>query len=53
MVVTPVNKIVYMDKVAVISEGSDVGPVTRKLYSRVRAIQNGESEDKFNWMIEI
>ena len=53
VVVTPVNKIVYMDKVATISEGSEVGPVTRKLYSRVRSIQNGESEDKFGWMVEV
>ena len=53
VVVTPVSKIVFKDKVAIISEGSDVGPVTRKLYSRVRAIQNGEAADKFNWMVEI
>jgi branched-chain amino acid aminotransferase len=53
VVVTPVNKIVYMNRVAQISEGLDVGPVTRKLYNRVRGIQNGEAEDKFGWMIEV
>ena len=53
VVVTPVNKIVYKDRVAIISEGAEVGPVTRKLYSRVRSIQNGEKEDKFGWMIEV
>ena len=53
VVVTPVNKIVFLDRVAQISEGSTVGPVTRQLYNRVRSIQNGESEDKFGWMIEV
>lgn len=53
VVVTPVNKIVYMNRIAQISEGVNVGPVTRKLYNRVRGIQNGEAEDKFNWMIEV
>jgi branched-chain amino acid aminotransferase len=51
VVVTPVSKIVYQDEV--IKIGSDekaIGPVTSKLYARVRAIQQGEEPDKWGWM---
>lgn len=32
---------------------SEVGPTTRRLYDRVRAIQNGEEEDKHNWNFKV
>lgn len=50
VVVTPVNKISYRNSVTSIGSSNDVGPVINSLYSRVRAIQNGETEDKFGWM---
>ena len=56
VVLTPVNRIVFQDKVAVIGDPATpnaTGPVMQKLYSRIRRIQNGEEPDKFNWMIEI
>lgn len=56
VVVTPVNKIVYKDEVIKIGSGADekaIGPVTAKLYARVRAIQQGEEPDKFGWTVPV
>ena len=54
VVVTPVNKVVYKDRVASIgSPESPVGPVMKKLYDRVRSIQKGEEKDKFGWMVDV
>lgn len=50
VVVTPVSKLYYKEDTITFGVGDAVGPVTRKLYDRVRAIQNGEAEDTFNWM---
>ena len=50
VVVTPVDKIVYKDRVATLN--ANVG-VIKKLYDRVRSIQNGEEDDRFGWMIEV
>ena len=39
----------------VIKIGDDaqpIGPITQKLYNRVRAIQLGEEEDKFGWTVK-
>jgi hypothetical protein len=44
---------VYGDTVTSIGEAAEVGPVLRKLYNRIRRIQVGEEEDKFNWMTEV
>ncbi|EWM23282.1 branched-chain amino acid aminotransferase [Nannochloropsis gaditana] len=54
VVVTPVNRVVYRDEVIKIGgEDGGTGPVTAKLYSRVRAIQQGEAEDKFSWTVKV
>lgn len=52
VVVTPVNKVCYKDKVTTIG-GESTGPVMQSLYDRIRGIQNGETEDKHGWMAEI
>lgn len=48
---------VYGGKVVpIVDDGADadgVGPVLRKLYNRIRRIQVGEEEDKFNWMYDV
>jgi branched-chain amino acid aminotransferase len=49
VVVTPVNKVTYRDKVTIIGSG-DIGPIIKSLYTHVRATQNGEVEDKFGWL---
>lgn len=51
VVVTPINKVLYKDSLVNIG-GTSVGPVIKKLYDRVRRIQNGE-EDFKNWMVEV
>ena len=43
VVVTPVNKVIYKDRVAQIG-GEGVGPVLKGLYDRIRRIQSGEEE---------
>eukprot|EP01036_Dinobryon_divergens_P023586 gene23586-31946_t len=57
VVVTPVNKIYYGDQIANIVHGQEsesaVGPVLKKLYNRIRNIQNGDEKDKFNWLEEL
>eukprot|EP01038_Epipyxis_sp_PR26KG_P004535 gene4535-6405_t len=51
VVVTPVSKIVFGDKV--VSIPNEIGPKIKGLYDRIRRIQNGEEPDKFNWMTEL
>ena len=54
VVVTPLGKIYYKDKVIDIGKGGeDVGPVIKGLYNRIRDIQTGDAEDKFGWMEEV
>lgn len=57
VVVTPVGSITRLDK-----EGSEttyefgekqIGDTTKRLYQKVRAIQNGEEEDKHGWNYKI
>jgi len=54
VVVTPINKVLYKDSLVSIGEPSatSVGPVIKKLYDRVRSIQNGEQAFK-DWMQEV
>ncbi len=53
VVVTPVNKIVYQDEVIKVGDEKVIGPVTSKLYERVRAIQQGREPDKFGWTVKV
>jgi branched-chain amino acid aminotransferase len=34
-------------------DGKSIGPVTRRLYDRVRAIQYGQEEDKYGWLHKV
>lgn len=60
VVVTPVGSITKLSK----KDGSskkyefgehsdEIGETTRRLYNQVRAIQNGEKEDKFGWNFRV
>lgn len=57
VVVTPVGSITRLDgdevKQYTFGEQGQIGPVTRKLYDKVRAIQNGEVEDKYGWNVKL
>ena len=53
VVITPVNRIVRGDEVLEVGPREGCGPTLLKLYRQVRAIQQGEFEDKWGWMTEI
>jgi len=61
VVVTPVGSVTMEgqaedgseDKKYSFGNSEEVGPITRKLYDRVRAIQNGEEEDKYGWNFKV
>lgn len=53
VVITPVNEIVRGDQVIQVGPRHGCGPVLQELYERVTAIQNGDAEDKYGWMMEI
>ena len=52
VVVTPVNKVMYQNRVANIGTTDSVGPVIKMLYDKVRALQQGDIPDKFGWLLE-
>jgi branched-chain amino acid aminotransferase len=51
-VISPVAKVDDLDtgKSYVFSKDGEPGPVSVKLYNKLRAIQNGEETDKYGWM---
>lgn len=51
-VISPINKIVDLEqnKIYQYCKNCEPGPVSSKLYSMLRAIQYGDSPDKFNWV---
>jgi branched-chain amino acid aminotransferase len=57
VVVTPVGSVTMFDadgneKVYEFG-GGEIGPSTKRLYERVRAIQNGETDDKHGWNVQV
>jgi branched-chain amino acid aminotransferase len=48
-VISPVGELKYDDKVITIGEGK-VGPVARKLFDAIKAIQYGEGQDPMGWI---
>ncbi|CAM9692312.1 unnamed protein product [Phaeothamnion confervicola] len=54
VVMTAIKQVVWGDSIVPIAGGSDeVGPVCRRLYGMVRAIQTGDAEDALGWMVDI
>lgn len=54
VVVTPVGSVTRLqgdDVKRYEFGGGEIGPSTRRLYDRVRAIQNGEVDDKYGWNV--
>ncbi len=51
VVITPVGKIVHGDKTYTYTEGC--GPTFKKLFDHYQAIQYGEAEDIFGWMVRV
>ncbi|CAN0472578.1 unnamed protein product [Ascophyllum nodosum] len=54
VVMTSIKEIVKGEEVITINDGLDeMGPVCKNLFERVRGIQTGELEDKFDWMVPV
>lgn len=54
VVMTPVGSITYQTQAVETNSGHvGFGPVFDRLYKRFRAIQLGEVEDKFGWMVNV
>jgi len=53
VVVTPVGSVTRGEKKWKFGDGEKIGDVTMKLYQKIRDIQNGEVEDKYNWNFKV
>jgi branched-chain amino acid aminotransferase len=58
VVVTPVGSITRLTTDSEVTKYTfgakdEIGATTRRLYDRVRAIQNGEEEDKYHWNVKV
>jgi branched-chain amino acid aminotransferase len=58
VVVTPVGSITRLTTDSEVTKYTfgvkdKIGATTRRLYDRVRAIQNGEEEDKYHWNVKV
>jgi len=53
VVMTPVDSIRHKNRVIKISDRKGLGPVTQKLYDKLRAIQFGETDDTLGWMVDV
>jgi branched-chain amino acid aminotransferase len=53
VIITPIHKIVHENKVYTYGTPDKCGATLQKLYDELTAIQYGEKEDKFNWMIKV
>ncbi len=51
VVITPISEIHVGDQVY--RYGEECGPVSKKLYDRIRGIQDGELPDTHGWMLEV
>ncbi|GHT07913.1 branched chain amino acid aminotransferase [Bacteroidia bacterium] len=54
-VISPVSRIddIEENKSYVFSKDGKPGPISEKLYNKLRAIQYGEAEDKYGWITEV
>ncbi len=53
-IITPIGRIKYKDKEFVFYDnGKTAGPITKKLYETLLAIQRGEVEDKYDWLLKV
>lgn len=53
-VITPIGSMGYKGKIyKFYADGKEAGPVTRKLYDYITALQVGDVEDKWGWLEEV
>lgn len=55
VVLTPVGSVQssQFGEVTIGEKGGGVGPVTKRLFDGIRAIQQGEAEDAFGWTVQV
>jgi branched-chain amino acid aminotransferase len=58
VVITPVGSITHGEKVYTMGSsgaeaGASAGPVSKQLYSTMRAIQNGEEQGPEGWIVKV
>jgi len=53
VVISPINRIVRNKTETIVPSGPGFGPVLKRLYKDIRAIQVGDAEDRFEWMHQI
>ena len=55
VVLTPVGSVQssQFGEVTIGENGGGVGPVTKRLFDGIRAIQQGEAEDAFGWTVQV
>ncbi len=51
-VISPIGEFLWNDEKMVIQNG-ETGPLSRKLYDTLTAIQTGKQEDPFNWVTKV
>jgi branched-chain amino acid aminotransferase len=49
-VISPVSELAWKDRVIRIKDGA-VGPLAKRLHDEITAIQYGEAEDRFGWVV--
>lgn len=52
-VISPVGSITHQGNKHVFFSETEVGPWTQKLYDRLTSLQFGDSEDTFNWTVDV
>jgi branched-chain amino acid aminotransferase len=53
VIITPIHQISYGDKLFTYGKPGVCGDVLQRLYNELTAIQYGEKEDIYNWLIEV
>ena len=51
-VISPVGELFYQGKPYIINDG-ETGPLSRRLYDELQAIQAGRAEDPFKWVVRV
>jgi len=52
-VITPVKSVTYREKEIMLTDGDNVGEISKKLYDQLTSIQTGDVQDKFGWNTKI
>ena len=51
-VISPVGAFVWKGETVKVN-GGKIGPIAKRLYDEISAIQNGRAKDEFGWTVEV